>query len=161
MDGVTAGWESFFAAEVGAAAALTGLLFVAVSINLSRILELSLPGRAAETLIVLFAVLAVASFGLVPHTTARTFGLELCAVWALGCMSVARIQRADARRQAGLGYWRMRLTVSHLPLAVFLIAGLALLTGRSGGLLWIVGGTLGCFAAGALNAWVLLVEIHR
>src|ERR1039457_5121174 len=32
-------WGSFLAAEVGAGAALTGLLFVAVSINLARILS--------------------------------------------------------------------------------------------------------------------------
>ncbi|HEX3901634.1 MAG TPA: hypothetical protein VH853_02220 [Polyangia bacterium] len=45
----TAGWESFFVAEVGAAAALTGLLFVAVSINLSKVLAFpQLPGRAGN-----------------------------------------------------------------------------------------------------------------
>jgi modulator of FtsH protease len=48
----TAGWDSSFVAEVGAPAALAGLLFVAVSINLTRILQFpQLPGRAAETLI--------------------------------------------------------------------------------------------------------------
>ena len=35
----TAPWQNFFIAEVGAAAALTGLLFVAVSINLKQILS--------------------------------------------------------------------------------------------------------------------------
>jgi hypothetical protein len=44
-----AGWDNFFVAEVGAAAALSGLLFVAVSINLTRILAIPhLPARAAE-----------------------------------------------------------------------------------------------------------------
>ena len=38
-------WANFFFAEVGASAALVGLLFVAVSINLKRILEVpGLPG---------------------------------------------------------------------------------------------------------------------
>ncbi len=41
------GWENFFVAEVGASAALAGLIFVGVSINLNRILSLPrLPDRA-------------------------------------------------------------------------------------------------------------------
>jgi len=35
----TAAWANFFVAEVGASAALVGLLFVAVSINLTKIIE--------------------------------------------------------------------------------------------------------------------------
>ena len=54
----TQGWESFFVAEAGAAAALAGLLFVAVSINLGRILSIhGLSGRAAEALLILFCVI--------------------------------------------------------------------------------------------------------
>jgi hypothetical protein len=38
-------WETFFAAQVGASAALAGLVFVALSINLKEILDLpGLPG---------------------------------------------------------------------------------------------------------------------
>ncbi len=40
------GWHDFFVAQVGAAAALTGLLFVALSLNITRILQYAwLPAR--------------------------------------------------------------------------------------------------------------------
>jgi hypothetical protein len=46
------GWENFFIAEVGASAALTGLIFVGVSINLARILSFpKLPNRALQPLL--------------------------------------------------------------------------------------------------------------
>ncbi|HEU4397243.1 MAG TPA: hypothetical protein VFU54_05320 [Actinomycetota bacterium] len=46
----TAGWESLFVAEAGASAALAGLLFVAVSINLAKVLEhpTAQPGRGGD-----------------------------------------------------------------------------------------------------------------
>ena len=48
------GWENFNIAEVGASAALLGLLFVGVSINLARIISLpGLPNRALLALIIL------------------------------------------------------------------------------------------------------------
>jgi hypothetical protein len=49
MTGVT--WESFFIAQVGASAALTGLIFVALSINLDKVMQSpQLIGRAGEAL---------------------------------------------------------------------------------------------------------------
>jgi hypothetical protein len=39
MSYATTGWENFFVAEAGASAALLGLLFVAVSISLAKVLE--------------------------------------------------------------------------------------------------------------------------
>src|SRR5262249_40419675 len=77
----TAGWENFFVAEVSAAAALAGLLFVAVSINLARILEhKTLPGRASEALVILLGALSVASVGLVPGISATTLGAAVLGI---------------------------------------------------------------------------------
>jgi hypothetical protein len=62
-------WHDFFLAQAGAAGVLTGLVFVGVSINLQEIVSKSgagLPGRAAEALILLVAVLTPSVLMLVP-----------------------------------------------------------------------------------------------
>lgn len=62
------GWENFFIAEVGASAALAGLIFVGVSINLNRILSLPrLPDRALEAVSLLLTVLASSLRDLLLH----------------------------------------------------------------------------------------------
>jgi hypothetical protein len=50
-------WQPFFAAELGAAAALGGLLFVSLSLNLTKILSYpALPVRALIALVLLLAL---------------------------------------------------------------------------------------------------------
>src|SRR5271154_5575649 len=71
-------WAGFFQGELGAAAALTGLLFVAVSVNQARILELGrMADRGLEALAMLFLVLVVASLPLVPNQPLRLLGAEI------------------------------------------------------------------------------------
>jgi hypothetical protein len=74
-------WEPFFSAIIAAAAALTGLLFVAVSINLDRILKGGrfLPARAAETLATLLLVVASSALALVPQSI-RLLGVEILVI---------------------------------------------------------------------------------
>ncbi len=73
-----ADWKDFFVAISGAAAALAGLLFVALSINLTRIINRGIVDRAAETLILLASVLTVGLLGLIPQSPVA-FGFELLA----------------------------------------------------------------------------------
>jgi modulator of FtsH protease len=156
------GWDNFFVAEAGAAAALTGLLFVAVSINLTRVLEFpQLPTRAAETLISLISVLVVSTFALVPEQSLRTYGVEIAATglasWAVLTVALSRTHKAD--REYG-PFWG-RLITNQLPPLPYVIAGGLLAAGHPGGMYWMVPGILLSFASCIFGAWVLLVDIQR
>src|SRR5215213_5799028 len=55
----TEGWSDFLVASAGASAALAGLVFIGISINLTRILAFpGLPARAAPTIVLLAPGLA-------------------------------------------------------------------------------------------------------
>jgi hypothetical protein len=78
MEFVNNGWSDFFVAAAGAAGALVGLSFVAISINLARIIELpGVAGRAAETIVLLSGTLAGSLVALMPHLTSRQLGEAL------------------------------------------------------------------------------------
>ncbi|HXJ21856.1 MAG TPA: hypothetical protein VMT03_16645 [Polyangia bacterium] len=159
----TAGWDSFFVAEVGASAALVGLLFLSVSINLTRILSFpQLPGRAAETMIILIGVLVNASLALVPGQPPAGLALEMLAVGLFVWAYPIYLQRRTARGPgAPPRAMVIRVLTHQLATAPMLFAGLSLLARWGGGLYWLVPGTIFSFSAGLVNAWVLLVEIQR
>jgi hypothetical protein len=107
-----AGWSDFLVAEAGASAALTGLIFVAVSINLSKILEY--PGvstRAAETLTLLLGVLTASSVALAPNQTDRMLGIELLTIGLVLWLIVTIRHALFHYRQAGHLWWWFALRV--------------------------------------------------
>jgi hypothetical protein len=64
---LAAEWANFFIAELGALAALTGFVVVAISINLPRILAYPwLPGRAGEALIGPVGAISATALILIP-----------------------------------------------------------------------------------------------
>jgi modulator of FtsH protease len=90
-------WESFAVAEVGASAALAGLLVVAGSINIARIIQLpAVINRLGATLTLFTGILFVGSLLLTPGLDRRLLG-ALIAV--LG-------PRASSRRPNRHTRWR-------------------------------------------------------
>ena len=161
-DGLLRGWEGFFVAEAGAAAALAGLLFIAVSINLERILVLStLPTRALETLLALLSVLVVATFGLVPGQTALAYGIEFAAtgacVWIMQTIGLVSAFRHDRKH----GFHPVRIIFNQLPSLSFVVAGVMIALGYDEGAYWLAPGVILSFLGGMYGAWVLLIEIQR
>ncbi len=152
-------WNDYFVAQAGAAAALAGLLFVAVSINLERILKFThLPMRAIEALATLLAVLFVSTWALVPGQSLQSLGLEIGGT-GLGLWIVQTIGLVKTRRS---GYERApRLFFNQTPALPFMVAGILVWLGKPSGLYWVVPGVLLCTLSGVYSAWILLVEIQR
>jgi hypothetical protein len=160
----TTGWHELFLAEAGASAALAGLLFVAVSINLSRILEVpGRHGRAGEAIVLLVDVLVVSTLMLVPGQSRVVLGVELLVVglaaWSILVGIHVRAVRGRVPPSGSVLIGRVVLAqVAALP---FLVAGASLLLQAGGGLYWLVPGIVFCLVVAVLDAWVLLIEILR
>jgi hypothetical protein len=157
-------WTNFFLGQLGAAAALVGLLFVAISINLERILAYAwLPGRAAETAVFLVNALVAASFGLIPGQTARALGWEVLAsggaVWFGLLVHQVRSVRHYAGRPAS--WLSVRVLITQVATLPFVVAGISLIAGSGGGCYWLVAAMIAAILAALENSWVLLVEIVR
>jgi hypothetical protein len=161
-------WDMLFAAELGASAALAGLLFVGLSINLARILTIpTLPNRALTALTLLVLILFTSTLFLVPGQPGWTLGIELLAVAAGGgyvCAALAWENRRKEHGRADEGYRRARrieATLVALVFVFYLTASLLLLLGRPYAEDLVVSAFLLSFALAVLDAWVLLVEINR
>jgi len=158
------GWDNFFMTTAGAAAALAGLLFVALSINLTRILEIpGLAARAGETFIPLAVVLIVSLLALVPGQGIRPFAVKLAAIggaaWAITTWIECRAVRAGHYQRAA--HLLMRIGINQPACVSVPIAGLSILLRFPGGLYWLVPAVTLSFAGIMVNAWILLVEILR
>jgi hypothetical protein len=152
-----------FVAMAGAAAALTGLIFVAVSINLEQVLKFpALPPRAVETLSVLIGLLVLSVFVLIPGQSLTALGVEML-VLGLVMGTALLVKRIRLPRAAG-----QPLTWTVTPVGVILAAtlpmaaaGISVLVRGGGGLYWLVAALILGFSGAVLNGWILLVEIHR
>jgi hypothetical protein len=157
-------WANFFVAEVGAAAALSGLVIVAISINLQRILAFpQLPGRAAEMLIMLVGALLASSFALMPNQPPKVLGGEMLGAGLLMTISPVVIQGRllPMLKSQPVSWWLWRLLIALCAGLPVLVGGCYLISSSASGLYWIAAGVLITLAGTVWNSWALLVEILR
>ena len=158
-------WAALAAAELGAAAGLTGLVFVGVSINLERIMKLpTLPDRALEAILLLSSILLSSTLVLVPGQGIGALAVELIvlglALWA----GVAMIDWRMLTNPSTAQYRPTRLVEAFLSQGAALsltLAGATLVLHAAGGLYWLVPATVLALISAVGSAWVLLVEIMR
>ena len=161
-------WNALFLAAAVATAALSGLIFVGLCVNIRTVLAAGqregqnfLTGRAFEALAALLIVLVVSLIGLVP---AIPRGALAAFILVAGLASATLPVRALAasRSRTGLDAPLLLRLITAAGLAVtLLLAGVTLATGHGGGLYWLPAAFVLAIVIAAVNAWVLLVEVLR
>jgi hypothetical protein len=159
------GWHDFFLAAASASAALLGLLFVGVSINLSTIAadeRQDLRTRAEQAFANLIYVLSVSLVLLVPDAEPHGVGAALILLAALGLVRVARAlpllgggHRRDSLRSL---VRRMIWTVAADLLLLW--AGVAFYTAGDARLTVLVMAAIFILIVGAADvSWEMLVSV--
>ena len=157
-------WHDFFVATVSAAATLTGLIFVGVSINIQRILSfVHLPNRAFLSLILLLNVLIVSLLMLIPRQSYLAVGTEVLLIAICVYFVVIRMD-IGIYRHTHINYkkqYALIMVYNQVALLPYIAGGVAIFISGEVGIYWLIAGMICSFIKAVIDAWVLLVEINR
>ena len=155
-------WDTFAEISGSAAAALTGLLFVAVSIRIASIARSQeLRNRAAQTLSLFGTVLIVSVLIAIPRQAYRTLGVELvvlAVITGTGLYILDRRAKGDRSNQA-IAPALEAVTPITVTSLLLLAAGIVLVVGVPAGLYVLVGPVVVALAGGVASAWLFLTKI--
>lgn len=161
---VLAPWANYFIAQAGAAGALTGLIFVALSFNFDQVMadEVWL-GRAATGLIILAQPIGYALVCLWPSRTASAPGWTVAGLAVITAAIVVRIVVRRPGRAAGstAAEQASRLITTLIEPAATLTGAVLVATGYAAGVFVQASGALAGLVIGLVTAWILLVEVRR
>ncbi len=160
-------WATFATVAGGAAAGLTGLLFVAVSSRIDVIAKSQeLRSRAAQTLALFVAVLFITILISIPDQSYRVIGIELIAlavITGVGLLVLDRRARVDTNAHGTSAHAVASILDAVAPNAItsilLLIAGLLVVSGVHAGLDVLVFPVLAGLAGGVWSAWLLLTKV--
>lgn len=159
------GWQNFYVMTGGASAALTGLLFVAMSIHAKAIIGHPVFGsRAVGTLISLLTMLAIAGAVLVPGQTLLLTGIEveIAAVFSLvfSAISIWRVRQlllvSETRSPLRV---TLEILAGSIWAVLFLASGLSLVLRAGGGFYLLAALMLFMFAWNVYICWSLITEV--
>jgi hypothetical protein len=156
----TAPWVGFGEALAAVAGALTGLLFVALSVKGDALAaSLSLRSRAAQTL-VLFMTSVLIAVLLVAPQPAAAIGAELLAVAVVsGAALLVLDRRAGHGSDQDVARYIERFSPNTVTAVLVGVAGLTLLVKAGGGLYWLIPAAVASLVGGVVNAWLFLVRV--
>jgi len=157
-------WQTFYVMVGGAAAALTGLIFVAVSLHTRSVMSGVLHrDRAWSSIALLMSQLFIAIAVLVPAQSELALGLEvdLIALFWVYRTAWATIRLGPSMRAADRP--RARWQLEWLSWMVWLVAlvtgGIAITAGNAIGFQLLALAMVGMFGFGIWSSWVLVSEV--
>ncbi len=150
----------FAAAVVGAAAALMGLLIVAVSVRLDVLTrQPAAASRGAQALTLLIIPFATGLLVLIPAQPSRLLGVEFLATAVLAGTAFVVLDRRAERAPNGSLSRLLEVTSPNLiTTALLVLTGASLTVDWGGGLYWFVPTVLAAVVGGVVSAWLFLVE---
>ena len=159
-------WQNFYVMTGGAAAALTGLLFVAMSLHAKTIMDNNFyRNRAVGTLTSLATQLLLAGAVLIPGLSLTALGIlvEAAALYFLGVTILAVLRRGPETASVQMT-WTHRLVElfgGATWIVLFNAAGISLLVRAGGGFYWLAAVMFFMFGWNIYIAWVLITEVSE
>ena len=137
-------WSDYGLAVVGGAAALTGLLFVAVSVNSAWFSSSEAHrGRAGQALVLFVVPLVTGILLLIPGQSTTTLGIEIAVCGVLVGRVLLMLHSAELNHEPRVLVVIDRLSPRGAITAALIAGGASLVAGRFSGLYWLAGAHVG------------------
>jgi hypothetical protein len=151
-------WSNYGVAVVSGAAALTGLLFVAVSVNSDWFRSSkAIRDRAGQALVLFIIPLVTGLLLLVPGQGTTALGIEIVVFALLAGRTLLALSTESVKDEPRSIVLVDRLSPRIVITAALTAAGVSLITRKAGGLYWLLGVHVCALLTGLLNAWVFLL----
>jgi hypothetical protein len=156
-------WDNFFVMVGSGAAALAGLIFVAMSIKPEVIIQNTThKNRAINMLSGFTAVFMACSFALIGNQTLRALGFEWLVLWLIATAIFVRGYAVAIKAGVSfIGLNAPRLGGGTLCYLAEVIAAVFLILGYAAGLYIAAIGTVVLFAFHISGAWLLVIGVYE
>jgi len=156
-------WQNFFVMVGGGAAALAGLVFIAMSINLSIITrDATHKNRAIATLTGFTAVFMICAFALIGNQSYQWIGVEWLVVSLVPTITYIRVYfKATKMGRSSVGLSIGRFIVGTSCYVAQIIGSVLLTSGYVAGLYVASAAMVLSFAFFISAAWLLITGIHE
>jgi hypothetical protein len=155
-------WSDFAVVTGGAAAALMGLLFVAVTLRIDAIARArDLRSRAAQTLTLFAVALVAAVLVTVPGQPRWVLGVEVVWLAVLGGAAMLALNNRAQRvpREDPIARILDRVGPNGSTIVLVGLAGILTASGTTWGIYLLLPAELAALIGGVLSAWVFLTSI--
>jgi modulator of FtsH protease len=171
VDVDVAGWHDFYVMAGGAAAALTGLVVVALSLHAKPIMAHPLfRDRAFAAIIALMTQVFLSGAVLVPSQPSAALGVEIGiialfwlarSVWAIPYIrgNAARLRGRAHEYRRSAKHWVIEWTVWIAWVIALITSAAQLIAGSASGLYYLAAAMVLMFGSQVWSAWVLVAEV--